>query len=74
MKEERRAYYVKNYTKTGAVNAFFRKYNHHVKTQLNIKQMQYAFLGLANKFENITTVNNAVGTLINGKYIWKDIM
>ena len=42
--------------------------------ELKIKQLQYDFQGLASKFEKITTVNNALATIVNGKYIWKDIM
>ena len=71
--EERRAYHSNNYT-SGAIQKFFLKYNHSTQEELNTKKMQYDFQGLSSKFEKIVTVNNAIATINNGEYIWKDIM
>ena len=42
-----------------------------MQEELKIKQLQYDFQGLSNKFEMIITVNNAIATIIDGKYIVK---
>ena len=71
--EERRAYHINNYT-SGAVQKFFLKFNHNTQEELKTKKLQYDFQGLSNKFEKIATVNNAIATIVDGDFIWKDIM
>ena len=73
MQEERRAYYIPAYH-THSVAKFFCKYNHKAHEEIQIKKLQFDFRNLSHKFEKIVTINNAIATLTNGEYIWKDIM
>ena len=73
MLEERRAYHA-NKNISGTIQKFFPKYNSNTQQELKIKKMQYDFQGLSSKFEKIVTVNNAIATISDGEFIWKDIM
>ena len=73
MMEERKAYHMKTYT-TSSIEKFFVKFNYNTQEELKSKRLLYDFQGLSKKFEEIVTINNVVATLVDGEYLWKDIM
>ncbi len=73
MKEERRSYYIPNYSLTQA-RAFLERFNHHMKQELITKCQQYKFRGLAAKFDTIATINDSIGTNVGEEYTWNNIM
>ena len=73
MLEERKAYYMNNYT-SASMQKFFINFNYHAQEELKTKRLQYDFQGLSRTFKEIVTVNNAIVTIVDGDYIWKDIM
>ena len=73
--EERRAYKKKTFSLSSAsLQRFFAKFNHDTQEELKTKKLLFDIQGLANKFEKIVTIGNAVATLVNGELIWKDLM
>ena len=73
MKEERRAYHIKNYY-LRSVEKFFTKFNFKTKEELRIKKLQYDHRGASEKFKKIVTINRAIVTMEEGEYVWKDMM
>ena len=73
MLEERRAYHIENYY-SSCIEKFFVKFNHNTQEELKTKKLQYDFQNLSSQFEKIVTVNNAIVTISEGQYTWKDIM
>ena len=71
MQEERKAYHTKN---TPSVEKFFLKFNYYVHQELDTKKILYDRQRLSTKFEKISTINNVVGTVKNGKYSWRDVL
>ena len=73
MLEERRAYKTQSYSST-SLQKFFLKFNRVTRDELKTKKLLYDFQGLSVKFERIVTTGNAIATIVDGKFIWKDIM
>ena len=74
--EERRSYKKKNpfYLSSENLQRFFAKFNHDTQEELKTKKLLYDIQGLATKFEKIVTIGDAVATVVNGEFIWKDLM
>ena len=74
--EERRAYKKKNssYLSSQSLQRFFSKFNQDAQEELKTKKLLYDIQGLANKFEKLVTIGDAIATVVNGEFIWKDIM
>jgi exonuclease III len=73
MSEERKAYKAQNYSST-SFQKFFSKFNYATRDELKTKKLLYDFRGLPGKFEQIVTTGNAIATISNGEFLWKDIM
>ena len=73
MSEERKAYKAQNYSST-SFQKFFSKFNYATRDELKTKKLLYDFRGLPGKFERIVTTGNAIATISNGEFLWKDIM
>ena len=75
--EERKTYKINIESKvkaTPSFEKFFAKLNYYAAQELREKKLIYDFQGLSEKFENIVTVNEAVASLVNGDYVWKDLV
>ena len=73
MKEERRAYYISNYS-SSHFNNFRKKFNHDMRQDLIVKYLQYDFRGLQEKFDSIALINNVIATKSGDSYIIYDII
>ena len=71
--EEREAYYINNYHKR-SIEKFFMKFNSKAQEELQYKKLLYDHRDLAAKFEKIVTVNNVIARVVEGDFVWLDIM
>ena len=77
MLEERKTYKINldsDAKVTPSYEKFFAKFNFEAKRELKDKKLLYDFQGLSEKFKDIATVNNAIASVLNDEYQWKDIM
>ena len=72
MMEERKAYH-KKHTQQDE-QKFVIKYNHLIKEEAKIKELQYKFQGKEQKFERILTANNAIARKNKEAFIIDNIM
>ena len=72
MKEERKAYYLTNYTGIQE-QAFLDGFNYSMAQELSLKRLQYSYRGEEGKFDAIATTNDVIGTKVGDNYVWKNI-
>jgi hypothetical protein len=72
MKEERKAYYLTNYTGVQE-QAFVDGFNYSMAQELSLKRLQYSYRGEEDKFDAIATTNGVIGTKVGDNYVWKNI-
>ena len=73
MVEERKAFYVPKYTNL-RLQAFMKKYNFLLQQESTTKWYHYKSRNLESKFDKIFTVNNIVGSKIQGEYFWNNLL
>ena len=77
MLEERKAYKTNENSDSWVAPSyekFFVKFNYDAKQELTRKKLLYDCQNLSTKFEKIATVNNAISSLEDDEFCWKDIM
>lgn len=57
-----------------SMEKFFAKFNFFSSSELKLKKLLYDFQGLPDKFEKIVTAGGAIADVIEGDYVWNDIM
>ena len=75
--EERKTYKINLESEvkvTPSFEKFFAKLNFYAVQELREKKMIYDFQGLSDKFRDIVTTSGAVASLVNGEYVWKDLV
>ena len=73
MEEERKAFYLPKYTNL-RLQAFMKKYNFLLQQESTTKWYHYISRNLESKFDKIFTVNNIVGSKIQGEYFWNNLL